>query len=45
MHFPPLDRMLRPEEYRQALEQAGRAGLTRLEQRDLAALVRALGVV
>lgn len=43
--FPPLDRMLRPEEYRQALELAGRAGLTRLDQRDFAAMLRALGVI
>ena len=45
MNFPPLDRMLLPEEYRQALELAGRAGLTRLEQRDFLAMLRALGVV
>jgi putative pyruvate formate lyase activating enzyme len=45
MDFPPLDRMLLPQEYRQALELAGRAGLTRLEQRDFRAILRALGVV
>ncbi|MFA6283666.1 MAG: radical SAM protein [Desulfurivibrionaceae bacterium] len=45
MNFPPLDRMLRPEEYRQALALAGQAGLTRLEQRDFAAMLRGLGVV
>lgn len=45
MNFPPLDRMLRPEEYRQALELAGQAGLTRFEQRDFLAMLRALGVV
>ena len=45
MNFPPLDRMLLPEEYRQALELAGQAGLTRLEQRDFGAILRALGVV
>lgn len=45
MNFPPLDRMLLPEEYRQALELAGHAGLTRLEQRDFRAILRVLGVV
>jgi len=45
MNFPPLDRMLLPEEYRQALELAGRVGLTRLDQRDFLAMLRALGVV
>lgn len=45
MNFPPLDRMLLPEEYRQALELARQAGLTRLDRRDFAALLRALGVV
>lgn len=45
MNFPPLDRMLLPEEYRQALEFGVQAGLTRLDQRDLGAMLRALGVV
>jgi len=45
MNFPPLDRMLRPEEYRQALALAGQAGLTRLDQRDFSAMLRALWVV
>ncbi len=45
MNFPPLDRMLLPQEYRQALEPAGQAGLARLEQRDFLAVLRALGVV
>jgi putative pyruvate formate lyase activating enzyme len=45
MDFPPLDRMLRPEEYRQALALASQAGLSRLEQRDFAAILRALGIV
>ena len=41
----PLDRMLLPEEYCQALELADQAGLTRREQRDFAAMRRGLGVV
>jgi putative pyruvate formate lyase activating enzyme len=45
MDFPPLDRMLLPREYRQALELAAQAGLTRLDQRDFHAILRALGVV
>ncbi|HIJ90954.1 MAG: radical SAM protein [Desulfobulbaceae bacterium] len=45
MNFPPLDRMLRPEEYGQALELARQAGLTRLDQRDFGAMLRALGIV
>lgn len=45
MNFPPLDRMLLPEEYRQALELASQAGLTRLDQRDFVAMLRDLGVV
>jgi putative pyruvate formate lyase activating enzyme len=45
VNFPPLDRTLLPEEYRQALELANRAGLIRLEQRDFAAMLRALGIV
>ena len=45
MDFPPLDRMLLPQEYRQALELAAQAGLTRLDQRDFHAILRALGVV
>ena len=45
MDFPPIDRMLLAQEYRQSLELASQARLTRLEQRDFAALLRALGVV
>lgn len=45
MDFPPLDRMLLPQEYRQALELAGQAGLARIEQRDFSAILRALGVI
>ena len=45
MNFPPLDRMLLPQEYRQALEIACLTGLTRLERRDFGAMLRALGVV
>lgn len=45
MNFPPLDRMLLPEEYRQALELASQAGLIRLDQRDFVATLRSLGVV
>ena len=45
MDFPPLDRMLLAQEYRQSLELASQAGLTRFEQRDLVAMLRALGVV
>ncbi|MDP2758674.1 MAG: radical SAM protein [Desulfurivibrionaceae bacterium] len=45
MSVPPLDRMLLPQEYRQALELAAQAGLARLAQRDFRAMLRALGVV
>lgn len=45
MSFPPLDRMPLPQEYRQALELAGQAGLTRIDQRDFSVILRGLGVV
>ena len=45
MNFPPLDRMLLLDEYRQALELAKQAGLARLDQRDFGAMLRALRVV
>ena len=44
MHLPPLDRMLLPEEYRQAQELARAVGLTRLDRRDFVTMLRYLGI-
>jgi len=44
VEFPPLDRALGHEEYQAALRLARQAGLTRLDDRDLARLFRQLGL-
>ncbi len=43
--FPPIDRSLDHEDYKKALAYARRAGLKRLDRRDLLTMLRGLGVV
>jgi len=42
---PPLDRTLTGEEYRQAVDAAHQAGLTRLDSRDLKTLLKRLRII
>ncbi len=42
--YPPLDRSLLPEEFEKALRFAKNAGLTRLDEKDWAGLLRLLGI-
>lgn len=43
--YPPIDRMLRQEEYQEAIRLAHAAGLTRLDRKDMAAILRFLGII
>ena len=43
--YPPIDRSLLPEEFEEALRLAKDAGLTRLDEKDWAGLLRLLGIV
>lgn len=42
--YPPIDRSLLPEEFEEALRLAEDAGLTRLDEKDWAGLLRLLGI-
>ena len=42
--YPPIDRSLLPEEFEEALRLAKDAGLTRLDEKDWAGLLRLLGI-
>jgi putative pyruvate formate lyase activating enzyme len=44
-NYPPIDRPLAAEEHQQALENAGRAGITRLDKRDFPDLLQRLYLV